>query len=425
MNNLNRFVLNSLNLNIYDIEDIKSTKNNENYNVVNVTLKRIKCYCVFCDANCIVSNGFFSKKIINSSDLFSNTIINLKIPRFYCKNCGKSFSTTHYIHPKSSKFSYRIITSVMELLKQPNFTFSSVSKLLSISESSVVRIFDKYTHIPRLTFPEAICIDEVYTKVNSFDSKYSCVFYDFITHKLIDITPSRRKDFLHSYFQCIPKSELDNVKYVCIDMYVPYKQISQMYFKKAVICIDSFHVIKNLNDSFSNLRVKIMKSYPSNSYEYYLLKNFKFLLLNRNINLDNEGKYNHKLKKVINYRQILNMTLSIDNSLRLAYELKELYTSFNMSCRYENACNDLESIIEAFTLANIEEFNDFLNSLINWKQEIINSFIIYKNRRINNSVAESQNNTIASLIYNTRGIRNHERRRKRIMYVINKSGFVL
>ncbi|MCI6272344.1 MAG: transposase [Erysipelotrichaceae bacterium] len=154
----------------------------------------------------------------------------------------------------------------MELLKQPNLIFSSVSRLLFISGSSVVRIFDKYTHISRLTFSEAICIDEVYTKANSFDSNYSCVFYDFITHKLIDITPSRRKDFLHSYFQCIPKSELDNVKYVCINMYMPYKQISKMYFKKAVIFIDSSHIIKNLIDSFSNLRVKLMKSYTSNSY---------------------------------------------------------------------------------------------------------------------------------------------------------------
>lgn len=96
-----------------------------------------------------------------------------------------------------------------------------------------------------------------------------------------------------------------------------------------------------------------------------------------------------------------------------------------MSCTYENSGNELECIIETFTLADISEFSEFLNYLINRKNEIVNSFILYKNRRINNGVSESRNNIITSLIYNTGGIRNHHRRRKRIMYVINRPGFTL
>ena len=63
--------------------------------------------------------------------------------------------------------------------------------------------------------------------------------------------------------------------------------------------------------------------------------------------------------------------------------------------------------------------------LIKWKQEIINSFSLYRGRRINNSVAESMNATIKDLISNTKGIRNSERRKKRIMYAVNKTGFSL
>lgn len=61
----------------------------------------------------------------------------------------------------------------------------------------------------------------------------------------------------------------------------------------------------------------------------------------------------------------------------------------------------------------------------NWKVEIINSFIIYKGKRINSSIAESMNATISTLLFNTKGIRNIERRRKRIMYAVNKTGFLL
>lgn len=425
-NDLNRFILNSLNLNISDVQSIKSIKNNDDDSFyINVIVKKTKSSCTFCNSNNIVFNGFYSKKIINTNNIYSKCIINIKIPRLLCKNCSKSFSNKLYLTPNNSKFSYKVIQSILDLLKQPNNTFSSVSKLLSIPETSIIRIFDKYVHIPRLSLPKAICIDEIYTKLNSYKSKYSCVIYDFISHKLIDITPSRRKNYLHHYLQSIPKSELDNVQFVCIDMYLPYKQICQLYFKKAAICIDSFHVIKNLNDSLSNIRIRIMKNYNPNSIEYYILKNFNFLLLNRKINLDSKPKYNHKLNKYLNLRQILNILLSINKDLEIAYYLKEQYVIFNQNTKYEEVSEKLESIIYKFSLANIPEYNDFLTTLINWKQEIINSFIIYKNRRINNGVAESMNSIIATVIYNSKGIRNHDRRRKRIMYVINKSGFNL
>ena len=62
--------------------------------------------------------------------------------------------------------------------------------------------------------------------------------------------------------------------------------------------------------------------------------------------------------------------------------------------------------------------------LMSWRTEIVNSFIFYKGRRLNNGIAESINDLISKILFNTKGIRNTERRRKRIMYVINKEGFL-
>lgn len=75
--------------------------------------------------------------------------------------------------------------------------------------------------------------------------------------------------------------------------------------------------------------------------------------------------------------------------------------------------------------ANIPEFDKFTTAISNWRTEIVNSFSHYKGRRVNNGVAESLNAQISTLLFNTRGIRNVERRRKRIMYAINKSGFLI
>lgn len=117
------------------------------------------------------------------------------------------------------------------------------------------------------------------------------------------------------------------------------------------------------------------------------------------------------------------MILSIDIDLYNGYNLKERYFSFN------NSSSDLQStfdsLINDFIKAGIPEFEEFIGLLQNWRTEILNSFIYYRGRRINNSVAESINSQVKLVLYNSRGIRNSERRRKRIMYSINKSGFLL
>ena len=169
--------------------------------------------------------------------------------------------------PANSKVSFDSIRLIMELLQNPKMTFSSVAAQTSLSESTVIRAFDKYCTIPHVPFPEVICIDEVYTKNNDQDNaKYSCIFYDFYNRTIVDVLPNRKKNYLHKYFQPLQGSkELLNVKYVCIDMYFPYKQIAQLYFKKALICVDSFHVIKHLNESLQKVRIRVLRSYDTDS----------------------------------------------------------------------------------------------------------------------------------------------------------------
>ncbi len=425
MDQYDKLLISLLNLHSSDVCSIHSACDDNDHFSVFVTLARKKVSCPYCGCNSCLSNGYYSRNISIPHHAFKNTSVFLKVPRYKCPN-KHSFSNSYTMSPANSKVSYDSIMSVMELLKDPKMTFSSVASFTGLSESTIVRIFDKHCHIPRNPFPEVICIDEVYTKVNSFNAKYSCIFYDFYNRSIIDVLPDRKKNYLHHYFQSLHNSrELLNVKYVCIDMYLPYKQIAQIYFKKALICVDSFHVIKHLNESLQKLRIRIMKSYSTDSIEYYLLKHWKCLLFDKTINLDNKGKYNKKLARYINYRQLLELILSIHPDLKLAYDLKEKYTIFNATYSYEDAKEKFDSIYDEFVLSNFPEYYDFIVSLTNRKVEIINSFIVYKGKRINSGIAESMNATISTLLFNTKGIRNTERRRKRIMYVVNKTGFLL
>lgn len=427
--NQNDFLLlNLLNLKSDEIESLYSSNIN-GVNALSVTIKQPEDICCpYCGYSRTISKGYYPKHIKLANDAFINVTVTANIPRRYCPGCHHSFSIDKHLTPVNHTVSYDTILKVMELLQHPDMTFSHVAELTGVCESTVTRIFDKHCHITRGRFPEVLCIDEVYTKLNDFKenghfSKYSCIFYDFYHHHIIDVLPSRTKAQLHHYFQSVSASERNGVKYVVIDMYRPYKDIASIYFKKAIICVDSFHVIKMLNDSLNKLRIRIMKSFDSSSQEYYLLKKWNYLLFDRQLNLDNDGKFNKRLNRVINYRQLRDLLLDIHPQLHIAWQLKELYSDFNIMADFDSAPSQLHNITQRFFKADIPEYRDFCTAITNWRKEIINSFFRYKGLRVNNGVAESLNSRISLLLFNTRGIRDNVRRRKRIMYAINRSGF--
>ena len=160
-----------------------------------------------------------------------------------------------------------------------------------------------------------------------------------------------------------------------MDMYETYRSITRHYFKKATICVDSFHVVKHLNDDLNKLRIRYMKLYSDNpaSNEYYLLNKFKFLLLDRSVNLDGERKLNRKLDMYLNYGDILELILSINEEIRKAYELKEEYMIFNSKMNIDEARENFDVLLDNFIRANIYEYTEFVTLLKNWKEEIINS----------------------------------------------------
>ena len=409
-----------LNLKISDIENIDCTNQ-----MIIVTLSKSKIACPYCLNKNLKSKGFYKRKISLPSSVFKTYTVILRVRRYYCDKCFKTFSDPKNLAPANKKISYETTFKVMEMLKSQRVTFKDAAQVNNISESTVVRIFDEHCHIPRRKFPEVMCIDEVYTKINDFDSKYSCLFYDFHNNKLIDVVPSRKKNYLDYYLSRIDIRERNQVKYVCIDMYKTYKYIVRRYFKKAIICVDSFHVVKTLNDSFENIRIRTMKRYDSSSNEYYLLKHFNYLLKERNLNLDTQARFNHKLQRYVNLRDIFMMILKIDEKLELTYYLKETYMDFNRNCSYEEVEEKFDDIYQLFLESDIEKYYPFIAALKHWRYEIINSFIVHNGRRINNGVAESINAKVSQLIYNTKGISNNRRRRKRILYTVNREGFIL
>ena len=111
----------------------------------------------------------------------------------------------------------------------------------------------------------------------------------------------------------------------------------------------------------------------------------------------------------MNYRDMLNILFDRFPDLKKAYYLKESYLTFNETCTLKDAPERLAEQISAFADSGIEEYIEFYNLLINWSQEIINSFTVIYSRRINNSYIESRNRQIKMLFFNANGFTNFHR----------------
>lgn len=352
--------------------------------------------------------------------------VEVRIKRFKCLRCHHSFSDSVNLTPPHSHISYATIDGIMTALKRYNETFTSIASNFNVSETTVKRYFDKYYQPPKPLLPTVLCFDEVFIPSLDIKSKYLTVMYDFEERKLVEVLPSRWKNDLYSYFSNIPLAQRNAVEFVCMDMYKTYKLVSQHYLKKAIICIDSFHVIKYLNDSFDRLRLRLMRQYHSESKEYYLLKTWKFLLFDRSTDIHNQPEYNRKLKRYINKAQLLELMLSINPILEKAYYLVDLYFRFNQTFDlFEYKMEELLSIIGEYQQSEIPELKKFSQTLYTWRVEICNSFQIIDNRRISNAFTEASNGIIKNIMRNAKGMHSFERARSRMFYVINKDKWTL
>ena len=424
----NKFITNILNVDDKDIDSLDCIDDsNGNLTLTIKLLRKESDVCPACDKPGRI-HGYNTKKLNHSIFANRKCIIIFKQRRYKCVDCDLTFSESNPFAKRNGKITHETKINVLKDLKRTNVTYNQVAGRYNITATEVQRIFDKHVNIEPHALPEALSIDEHYFPNSDYDGLYMFIMMDFRTGELIDIYPDRKKSYLISKFSAIKNrtyndkthtSELSRVKYISMDLNDYYRQVCKLYFPNAIICADEFHVIKNLNDYFDNVRKRCRRNCDSDLY-IYLLTKFE-CVLSVDADLDNIGKYNRKLGRYINYCGIRELIFEAFPDIRIAYELKEDYISFNRTATLNNAEIELEKLIEAFKNCSIKEYKAFSSLLINWEKEIVNSFIVIEGKRINNSFIESRNRQIGSLIYNANGLSNFKRTRNRIMYCINKN----
>ncbi len=417
------FIISLFNLNTNNIHSIQIIEDESHkFHAYIQTIPQEK-ECPFCRGP-IVSNGFSRIKIITHKVLTDKKLdIHWKPHRFLCKHCKHTFTEHNPFTFPGFKISFLTMRNIMFDLRNPNFTYKDISIKNDVSISQVIRYFDSYVHTPKPSLPENIGIDEIHSDMAKYGGSYLLVIVDNDRRQLIDILPNRSKRELTKFFDSFSKEERDNVKYVTMDMYKPYYDVCSLKLKNAQIAVDPFHVTKHLIDGLTRLRLNIMQQVEYGSPSYYLLKRWNKLLTYSSIRLDNKASYNHIFQRHMNHRDLLEALLSISENLALAYALKEIYRDFNDNCPPEEAKAALKNIIEEFTVAQIPEYNSFLNILTEWEDQIVNAFQRPTGRKQSNALTENINSQIRAYLAVSKGISNFERFRRRMLYCLNDKVF--
>ena len=452
-------VMFNINEDIIDSLDINH-KNDGVY--VSIKLKKAFHTCPVCEAQTDKIKDYRERKILHSVLTSTPCFIMYRARRYQCHHCKKPFFEHNPFSHMNMKVSVVTVSNVLNDLKHVGETFKSVALRYGLSPTTVSSIFDAHVFISRKRLPEFLCIDECYAYSGS-NGNYVCVLIDFKSKETVDLLPSRKKQDLIRYFDRIPLEERKNVKLLCIDMWETYRIVAQDKLPNCKISVDRFHIMQEINRKLKTVRTRVMNrnryikptrdvfykakageaeaiiitnEYYQKDQMYYLLKKFDWLLflsyenqLNT-LNSSNEMKYNHKLKRYLNYRQIRDLILDSDSELKEVYEFMRDMQIFYRTATYDNATERLESLISKCNQSRIKELTDFGNTLIRWKREIINSFIIVytytKNGeqievKMNNGIAENKNRTLKLLKNNSNGYKNWDRFRNRSLYVLNEN----
>lgn len=442
---------------------------------VRIRLRKAECPCPVCRSRDIAVKGYRLKKIRHSVLAHAPCVIDYEQRRYRCKNCGKTFNEDNPFAYPGEKVSAVTVLLVLQDLRHPNETFTSVAKRYFLSPTTVERIFDAHVNIPRGKLTRYMVMDETYA-FHSITGDYIYVLMDFETLSIIDILPSRKKDVLSNYFSAIPKDERDQVLMTCSDMWDTYRSISEFYFRNGHHVADSFHLKQELSKAVQQVRIRVMKAnrvtrkkeeeirkmnpaeaeeYEQKQRRYYLLKKFYWMLYkrpddDRYFDPNKEKKYNKVFRQYLNYYDIYYMILDIDDELREAVILQEKVYDFYKSNDLKTAAKALKELIKLFRASSIKEMNDFAGTLANWKKEILNYFIpvqtgdglifdddlchaeseliknfIAKTRRkqmkhMNSSLIENRNSAIKLIKKCANGYTNWPRFRNRVLYCLGK-----
>ncbi len=388
--------------------------------IISVSLKRRIQKCPECGSNSTIVHSNRNKKIVHSYATDFPCTILYKQRRLLCKDCRSTFIEPNDFVLGYNHLSDLTISRIFKDLKSTD-SYINIAKRYNVTSQTVLNYMDKYICPKRRTLPEIICIDE-FKNLSFGKGKYACLLINYKTGEIIDVLPNRQLEYLQYYFNHIPDKEKNNVKYIVSDMYEPYKHLATKTFHNATLVIDAFHYIRYVSEAFNKVRIRVMKSFSTNSTEYKLLKKY-WKILSKDSNKIEHGSVIRKWSYIDEEMSLYDLIQYIKNihpDIKTAYLAKEDFFASYRKIDITKAEAYLHTAINAMINTNLQEFIEVGKTFNNWFPYIVNSFAKdIRGKRMSNGIIEGSNNKIKVIKRVSYGYGDFYHLRNRIMYIFN------
>ena len=218
--------------------------------------------------------------------------------RVNCPTCGVKVEQVPWSDGKHrSTFSYRIfLSSWAKRLswKETATIFGTSWDTVQRAVIWVVRWGLVHRNVGEI---EAIGVDEIAYRRGH---RYLTLVYqiDAESRRLLYVAKDRTEASLRGFFDTIPESAVEGLRYVCTDMWKNYMNVIAEKASGAVNILDRFHVMKKFGEKINKVRAEESRQMKRDGYEE-VLKNSRWCLLKRRENLT--SKQTVKLKELLQY----------------------------------------------------------------------------------------------------------------------------
>lgn len=267
---------------IIGLKDVIVTSVERKDNQLNISLKMERKIhrCPCCNSSTDKIHDYRVQKIKDIASFGDYTILYLRKRRYVCPNCKKRFYEQISFLPRYHRITSRLVVNILDSLRTVH-SIKHVAKAANVSSTTATRIFDHINYTNR-SLPRVLSMDEF--KGNAGGEKFQCIITDPEHKKVLDVLPNRKAEDLCGYF--LKYKDRHNVKYIVIDMSGPYRYLAKAVFPKAQIIADRYHVVRQVNWAFENVRKAEQKKFNEQRRKYF--KRSRKVLLKRPENLTSD-----------------------------------------------------------------------------------------------------------------------------------------
>ena len=268
------------------------------------------CYrCPQCGNRDVIRRGTVDRVVHAPPIGMERTQLFIKVPRLECRRCERVLNAVLPNVVPLCNYTKSLARLVVDLRKM--MTIRDVARYVGVSDTMIRSIDKKYLQKnfckPRLRDLEIIAIDEIYVGKKH---KFFTIVIDWTTGAIVFVGEGKGEKALKPFWKRLRGSKA-KIKAVATDMASAYYSAVLKNIPNAKHVFDRFHIVKLMNDKLTQLRRDLQRE--ADQMGRKVLKGLRWLLLKHNADLD-ETK---------NERARLMEALGLNQSLMIAYYLKE------------------------------------------------------------------------------------------------------